>query len=260
MFDNNEKKDIQKEQGVSGQPSPSSTAAPEMKTNEKKVEDIYAETEKEDAGTDSAGSLQASSAEEKIEKPAVFQPKTESERSMDKAEESAVGGKKSKKIFFFLGIIIAVGVFAAAGWFGYSYYFKGAEGLGDNGAGVIIDKNTGQNLSPNSDQNAKQPEPAVSSPSPAQPVPPASAPATVIPSLSEDSDQDGLSDEEEKALGTDINSIDSDNDGLFDREEVKVYKTDPMNPDTDGDGYLDGEEVKQGYNPKGTGTLYKITP
>ncbi|MBU2028673.1 thrombospondin type 3 repeat-containing protein [Patescibacteria group bacterium] len=41
-----------------------------------------------------------------------------------------------------------------------------------------------------------------------------------------DSDQDGLSDEEEKSLGTD-----------------------PKNKDTDGDGYSDGVEVKSGYDP-----------
>jgi len=73
-----------------------------------------------------------------------------------------------------------------------------------------------------------------------------------------DSDQDGLSDEEEETLGTNINNIDTDNDGLFDREEVKVYKTNPLVADTDGDGYLDGDEVKNGYNPNGAGKLYEI--
>lgn len=47
---------------------------------------------------------------------------------------------------------------------------------------------------------------------------------------------------------------DSDNDGLSDEEEIK-YGTDINNPDTDGDGYLDGEEVRNGYNPKGAGKL-----
>jgi hypothetical protein len=70
-----------------------------------------------------------------------------------------------------------------------------------------------------------------------------------------DSDHDGLTDVEEKALGTNPNSPDSDNDGLFDREEVKVFKTDPMNPDTDGDGYMDGVEVKNKMNPRGPGKL-----
>jgi len=73
-----------------------------------------------------------------------------------------------------------------------------------------------------------------------------------------DTDDDGLTDEEEKELGTDINNVDTDDDGLFDREEVKVYQTDPLNADTDGDGYLDGEEVKEGNDPKGEGKLLKL--
>ncbi len=73
-----------------------------------------------------------------------------------------------------------------------------------------------------------------------------------------DSDSDGLTDNEEKELGTNFLQIDSDGDGLFDFNEVKVYFTDPLNPDTDGDGYLDGEEVLQGYNPKGEGKLLNL--
>jgi len=73
-----------------------------------------------------------------------------------------------------------------------------------------------------------------------------------------DTDQDGLTDDEEKALGTDINNIDTDGDGLFDREEANVYKTNPSIADTDGDGYSDGDEVKNGYNPLGPGKLYEI--
>ncbi len=42
--------------------------------------------------------------------------------------------------------------------------------------------------------------------------------------------------------------LDSDQDGLSDEEE-KIYGTDPRNPDTDGDGYSDGAEVRSGYDP-----------
>ncbi len=42
--------------------------------------------------------------------------------------------------------------------------------------------------------------------------------------------------------------VDSDNDGLSDEEEKRLG-TDPQNPDTDGDGYTDGEEVRNGYSP-----------
>jgi len=75
----------------------------------------------------------------------------------------------------------------------------------------------------------------------------------------EDTDGDGLTDEEEKTAGTDINKSDTDSDGLFDREEVKIYKTDPKKPDTDGDGIKDGLEVENGYDPNGPGLLLDLT-
>jgi hypothetical protein len=42
--------------------------------------------------------------------------------------------------------------------------------------------------------------------------------------------------------------LDSDQDGLTDEEE-KLYGTDMHGRDTDGDGYSDGAEVKSGYDP-----------
>ena len=41
---------------------------------------------------------------------------------------------------------------------------------------------------------------------------------------------------------------DSDQDGLSNDEEV-LYKTDPLNKDSDSDGYMDGVEVAGGYDP-----------
>ncbi len=93
-----------------------------------------------------------------------------------------------------------------------------------------------------------------------------------------DDDADGLTNAEEISLGTDPLDPDSDNDGLFDREEVRLYKTnpnssdhdgdglsdyeevnewgtDPLDPDSDNDGYKDGQEVFSGYNPLGVGKL-----
>lgn len=103
---------------------------------------------------------------------------------------------------------------------------------------------------------------------------PTSTPVSVIL----DSDSDGLMDEEERALGTDLNLLDTDSDGLSDYEEIrtysinplmmdsdndelsdyheiKIYKTDPNKVDTDGDTYSDGGEVNSGYNPLGAGKL-----
>lgn len=45
---------------------------------------------------------------------------------------------------------------------------------------------------------------------------------------------------------------DSDNDGLPDKLE-EALGTNPNKADTDGDSFLDGDEVKNGYNPNGPG-------
>lgn len=70
-----------------------------------------------------------------------------------------------------------------------------------------------------------------------------------------DDDYDGLSNEAEAKYGTNPQKSDSDDDGLSDREEIKVYLTNPNNQDTDSDSYLDGAEVDGGYNPNGQGYL-----
>jgi uncharacterized protein YkwD len=48
---------------------------------------------------------------------------------------------------------------------------------------------------------------------------------------------------------------DSDQDGLSDWEERNIYGTDPNDADTDDDGMEDGEEVLKGRNPNGPGSL-----
>jgi hypothetical protein len=52
---------------------------------------------------------------------------------------------------------------------------------------------------------------------------------------------------------------DSDQDGLSDQEE-KIYGTDPHNKDTDNDGYTDGVEVSSGYDPLKPAPGDKIIP
>jgi hypothetical protein len=49
-------------------------------------------------------------------------------------------------------------------------------------------------------------------------------------------------------------SGDSDEDGLSLQEE-QAYGTDPNKADTDGDGFKDGDEVNRGFNPKGPGRV-----
>jgi hypothetical protein len=68
-----------------------------------------------------------------------------------------------------------------------------------------------------------------------------------------DSDGDGLTDEEEVALGTDPFDSDSDGDGVLDGTEVDIAAgsgcPDPLDADSDDDGLSDGEEVALGTNP-----------
>jgi len=60
----------------------------------------------------------------------------------------------------------------------------------------------------------------------------------------EDSDGDGLTNNEEAAIGTDPLTPDSDADGLLDGDEVNTYLTNPLLPDSDEDGLLDGAEIQ----------------
>jgi outer membrane protein OmpA-like peptidoglycan-associated protein len=60
---------------------------------------------------------------------------------------------------------------------------------------------------------------------------------------SDDDDHDGLTNGEERRLGTDPHNPDTDGDGLSDGDEVRKYNTNPLRGDTDDDGLSDGEEV-----------------
>ena len=74
-----------------------------------------------------------------------------------------------------------------------------------------------------------------------------------------DSDNDGLSDDFERNLGTDPNDADTDDDGLLDGQEVgkNGIGTNPLDPDSDDDGLTDGEEA--GADGLGTNPLSKDT-
>jgi len=58
-----------------------------------------------------------------------------------------------------------------------------------------------------------------------------------------DSDDDGLGNDIELAIGTDPNSPDTDGDGLLDGAEYNIHLTDPLSWDTDNDGLPDKYEV-----------------
>lgn len=65
-----------------------------------------------------------------------------------------------------------------------------------------------------------------------------------------DADCDGLSNKEERRLGTNRRSADTDRDGLSDGFEVSVLGSDPTRSDSDGDGRDDGSEVRGGTDPR----------
>jgi cysteine-rich repeat protein len=71
--------------------------------------------------------------------------------------------------------------------------------------------------------------------------------------LDEDDDNDGLTDGDEDAAGTDPLDRDTDGDGIDDGEEVEAgedgYVTDPLDADTDDDGVSDGDEIDLGIDP-----------
>lgn len=58
-----------------------------------------------------------------------------------------------------------------------------------------------------------------------------------------DTDGDGITDRDERKIGTDPKNPDTDGDGLSDGDEYYKHMTDPKNPDTDGEGLTDGEEI-----------------
>lgn len=59
-----------------------------------------------------------------------------------------------------------------------------------------------------------------------------------------DTDLDGLSNDEEKKLGTDPNLADTDGDGLDDSSEASVFHTNPLKKDTLGIGHTDAWAVQ----------------
>jgi hypothetical protein len=88
---------------------------------------------------------------------------------------------------------------------------------------------------------------ASSAQDPAPQAPPQGA--TPPPASGQDSDKDGLSDDDEVLVtGTDKNNPDSDADGLVDGVEVD-NRMNPLDPDMDKDGVPDGKEVNQGTDP-----------
>lgn len=203
---------------------------------------------------------------EKPEKPAILQPiqnenrQAMAEEQMLRQYEATIGSDHSgfaQKIFASIALIAVIALLGVGGYWGYKY-FKDRQSQTaiitpdtvPTQEDTILPEtelpatDTTDSTNTTTDENAEVP---------AEDIPDQPIPETLMPV---DTDQDGLSDDEEKLLGTNANSSDTDGDGLFDREESKVYGTDPLSKDTDGDTFTDGAEVQAGYNPKGSGKLY----
>ena len=245
----------QNNSGQSGQPNiPQQQEQTDLKTiNQKQdfnkqqiAEDIFAEVDK-NAGEQVIESLNRDKSRPEFLQPRDNKSITQIESEIAASLEEGSGGVV-KKIILGVAVALILTSIAYGGFWFYNNYYK-------NGNIIIkeepvpeesIDTNKTHSPSINTD-NVKNDNTAQKQ----------ATQSKTKPEI-QDTDQDGLTDQEERELGTNIYKIDSDGDGLFDREEIKTYKTDPLNPDTDGDGYLDGQEVKAGYNPLGSGKLYEI--
>jgi len=155
-------------------------------------------------------------------------------------ESNNISSDKIKPRYFVIGLIIFLILLFSLGFWAYKVFFTGERDSGE----IIL------NTRPESIQLEKKEleeevvEPGINVNS---------------SSVSNDIDGDGLSNEEESILGTDPEKSDTDEDGLSDREEVKIYHTDPLHQDSDLDSYLDGEEIESGYNPLGPGKLFDFS-
>lgn len=174
-------------------------------------------------------------------------------RQLLMGEEDSKGSNVKKALVAFVGIVLV----ALVAWGAYAVFFA-QKSSDTNKTNINTNNNINNNTNTvNSTENNSD---------------------NTTDILTNDDDKDGLSNAQEDALHTDPNNPDSDDDGLFDKDEVRVYLTDPMNPDTDNDGlfdneeisvwktkplepdtdgdsYLDGIEVANGYNPLGDGPL-----
>ncbi|MFA5124956.1 MAG: hypothetical protein WC473_04015 [Patescibacteria group bacterium] len=168
------------------------------------------------------------------------------------SNEELFGGRSFPwgKVISIIVILAVIAGAAAAAYWGYSYFFT-------------IKKSAVTTQVPMVTEQPQVAIPAVTTTVP-EAIPATTAPAVVtIPATTEsspDSDGDGLTDSEERALGTDPLKADTDDDGLTDWAEIKIYHTEPLNPDTDSDGYKDGQEVINGYDPlkPGNAKLFEV--
>ncbi|NIP32999.1 hypothetical protein GWN26_12060 [Candidatus Saccharibacteria bacterium] len=154
------------------------------------------------------------------------------------------GGGLGKIILFFFIVIIILGIAGAATW--YFWIIPASSPLPE--VPILTDEEV---VEPEEEPIIEE-EPAVEEEEEPEVTEPEEEPEPTVPL---DSDNDGLTDNQEEALGTDPNAADSDGDGLTDNEEINAWQTNPLSADSDADGFTDKEEIDNGYNPNGEGRL-----
>ncbi|MBI2483705.1 hypothetical protein HYV71_00790 [Candidatus Uhrbacteria bacterium] len=112
-----------------------------------------------------------------------------------------------------------------------------------------------QQEKPLSEEDSQQPteEEQVPSDEPSAPLPETETPVALEPGTETPSGSEPLSEETIQEEATQpqlptIVAVDSDQDGLTDTEE-RLYNTNSQIQDTDGDGFTDGEEVEHLFDP-----------
>lgn len=165
----------------------------------------------------------------------------------------------SRGIMTAIVIVVAVLLVGGAGWWVYHYINLPSDSAPEVPTTDFVTDESGANSNTQTTDQNSQPQDEETDTTIAPPDVTSSQPVdeTILFGQIPDSDNDGLDDKREEALGTDPKKVDTDNDAFTDGDEVIVWGTDPLNPDTDGDGYLDGNEFKAGFNPKGPGKLFE---
>lgn len=69
-----------------------------------------------------------------------------------------------------------------------------------------------------------------------------------------DPDEDGITNIEESKYGTNPHKYDTDDDGVSDKDEIKLFKSNPLLIDSDSDGLSDSEEIANSTNPNDADT------
>ncbi len=172
--------------------------------------------------------------------PHLFSGQTFSNGTTTKTDKaiSVSGAESHHKV----GVLIIVGGLILIGvlfYFGYAYFVKPLLAPKEIAPVTSVVKETPVTTTPQTTEN----------------ILPTESVATDTPIISTSTSETASSSEtifpEETPVVSQVSAVstvDSDADGLTDAEE-KIIGTDPNKADTDGDGYLDIAELKSGYDP-----------